>query len=180
VPRNQQGNGNRPPKREFDRHDGTGRAHEVKKGGAGRGNWGRPGDEAKPEPEAKPRELTEEEKHEEEIRKLRAMQKTYTQYACKQAGQKEVLVSKEGSGAVEADTTELKPIEREDLAAKKVEKTEKADKKKADKKKPKKAATTEVTVVFSDGHRRFDREDRHEKKVAKASVKDEEAFPALE
>ena len=34
--------GNRPPKREFDRHDGTGRAHEgPKKQGAGRGNWGK-------------------------------------------------------------------------------------------------------------------------------------------
>jgi len=180
-PPSQRGNGNRPPKREFDRHDGTGRAHEVKKGGAGRGNWGKPGDEAKPEPEAKPpRELTEEEKHEEEIRKQRALQKTYTQYACKQATQKEVLVSKEGSGAVEADTTELKPIEKEDLAAKKAEKT---DKKKADKKKPKKAAApaAELNVTFVEpSRRRFEHEDHHEKKVAKASVKDEEAFPALE
>ena len=34
--------GNRAPKREFDRHDGTGRAHEgPKKQGAGRGNWGK-------------------------------------------------------------------------------------------------------------------------------------------
>lgn len=32
---------NRPPRREFDRHDGTGRGYETsKRGGGGRGNWG--------------------------------------------------------------------------------------------------------------------------------------------
>lgn len=35
--------GGRPPRREFERHDGTGRGHEdEKRGGAGRGNWGTP------------------------------------------------------------------------------------------------------------------------------------------
>ena len=167
--------GNRPPKREFDRHDGTGRAHEVKKGGAGRGNWSKPGDEAK-EDVRPPRELTEEEKHEEEIRKIRAQQKTYEQYASKKAMEKEVLVSKEGTAAVEADTTELKPIEREEFVVKK----EEAPKKKADKKKPKKVVAAPIEVSFAEGHRRFEREDRHEKKAAKASVEDETAFPALD
>ena len=63
----------------------------------------------------------------------------------------------------------------------KTEKAEKTEKKKADKKKPKKAEGPEVTVTFaSDSRRRFDRDDHHEKKMAKASVKDETAFPALE
>ncbi|CAI7923852.1 unnamed protein product [Closterium sp. NIES-54] len=31
----------RAPRREFDRHSGTGRGHEMKRDGAGRGNWGR-------------------------------------------------------------------------------------------------------------------------------------------
>lgn len=36
--------GHIPPKRgrAFDRHSGTGRGREIKKGGAGRGNWGKP------------------------------------------------------------------------------------------------------------------------------------------
>lgn len=32
--------GNRAPKREFDRHSGTGRGKENPKDGAGKGNWG--------------------------------------------------------------------------------------------------------------------------------------------
>ena len=48
----QQDPNRRPPKREFDRQDGTGRAHEgPKKGGAGRGNWGKPGDAREAEAE---------------------------------------------------------------------------------------------------------------------------------
>lgn len=39
--------GARPPKREFDRHDGTGRGHEDKKQGGGAHNWGTEGEEAK-------------------------------------------------------------------------------------------------------------------------------------
>lgn len=37
--------GNRPPKREFDRHSGTGRGTEMKRGGAGKHNWGTANDE---------------------------------------------------------------------------------------------------------------------------------------
>ena len=59
--------GTRPPKREFDRHDGTGRAHEgPKKQGAGRGNWGKVVDaqegeaaEKKPAERREPREPRE-------------------------------------------------------------------------------------------------------------------------
>jgi hypothetical protein len=57
----------RPPKREFDRHSGTGRGarsdgHEERKGGHGKGNWGKKGDSAAEDADAEPRELTEEEK----------------------------------------------------------------------------------------------------------------------
>lgn len=38
------GNATRQPKREFDRHSGTGRGREVSKGGAGRHAWGNPKD----------------------------------------------------------------------------------------------------------------------------------------
>ncbi|CAG9460888.1 unnamed protein product [Pedinophyceae sp. YPF-701] len=41
------GRGDHPHRgREYDRRDGTGRAHENKKGGAGKGNWGVEGEEA--------------------------------------------------------------------------------------------------------------------------------------
>lgn len=40
--------------RQFDRHSGTGRGREVKKGGAGGRNWGKPGDEQAPLPPATP------------------------------------------------------------------------------------------------------------------------------
>lgn len=39
------GTGGRPPKREFERHSGTGRGKEVAKGGAGQHNWGQEGAE---------------------------------------------------------------------------------------------------------------------------------------
>lgn len=40
------GTGDRARKREYDRHDGTGRGHEVeKRGGGGKGNWGTETDE---------------------------------------------------------------------------------------------------------------------------------------
>lgn len=58
----------RPPKREFDRHSGTGRGarsdgHEEKKGGHGKGNWGGKGDTGGDvSVDAEPVEPTEEEK----------------------------------------------------------------------------------------------------------------------
>ncbi|KAL3497562.1 hypothetical protein ACH5RR_040294 [Cinchona calisaya] len=43
--------GERPPRRAFDRHSGTGRGNGIKREGAGRGNWGTPTDEIAPEAE---------------------------------------------------------------------------------------------------------------------------------
>ena len=40
--------------RQFERHSGTGRGREIKKGGAGGRNWGKPGDEAAPLPTTTP------------------------------------------------------------------------------------------------------------------------------
>jgi len=40
----------------YDRRSGTGRGTEMKKGGAGRGNWGTDADELRPEGELKPGE----------------------------------------------------------------------------------------------------------------------------
>jgi len=54
---------NRPPKREFDRHDGTGRAHEgPKRNGAGRGNWGKVTDQYVPEEDKEKEKEEKEEK----------------------------------------------------------------------------------------------------------------------
>ncbi|XP_059640483.1 RGG repeats nuclear RNA binding protein A-like [Cornus florida] len=39
------------PRRAFERHSGTGRGNEIKREGAGRGNWGTPTDEISPETE---------------------------------------------------------------------------------------------------------------------------------
>ncbi|XP_071706025.1 RGG repeats nuclear RNA binding protein A-like isoform X2 [Rutidosis leptorrhynchoides] len=41
----------RPPRRVFERHSGTGRGNEIKREGAGRGNWGTATDEVALEPE---------------------------------------------------------------------------------------------------------------------------------
>jgi len=85
----------RPPKREFDRHSGTGRGarsdgHEEKKGGHGKGNWGGKGDAVGEEGEdAAPVELTEEEKAAkeaaEEERRKEAAAMTLEEYQKKQA-----------------------------------------------------------------------------------------------
>jgi len=40
--------------RQFERHSGTGRGREIKKGGAGGRNWGKPGDEVAPLPSTTP------------------------------------------------------------------------------------------------------------------------------
>ncbi|KAJ7011341.1 hypothetical protein D5086_001385 [Populus alba] len=44
------GEGERP-RRQYDRHSGTGRGNELKREGSGRGNWGTPADEIAPETE---------------------------------------------------------------------------------------------------------------------------------
>lgn len=85
----------RPPKREFDRHSGTGRGarsdgHEDKKGGHGKGNWGGKGDAgAEDGEEAAPVELTEEEKAAQEAaaeeRRKEAAAMTLEEYQKKQA-----------------------------------------------------------------------------------------------
>jgi len=102
--------GGRPPKREFERHSGTGRGREVSKNGAGAHNWGKEGDEYQPrrprnynrkpqqaevEPESpvgenaeapaeaaetKPVELTEAQKKQKEEEEAEAKKKTLDEY----------------------------------------------------------------------------------------------------
>jgi hypothetical protein len=91
------GQGKRPPKREFDRHSGTGRGarsdgHEEKKGGHGKGNWGgkgQSGEGAEDGEDAEPKELTEEEKAAQEAaaeeRRKEAAQLTLEEYMKKKA-----------------------------------------------------------------------------------------------
>jgi len=85
----------RPPKREFDRHSGTGRGarsdgHEEKKGGHGKGNWGGKGDTgADGAEDAEPVEPTDEEKAAAEAlaeeRRKEAAAMTLEEYQKKQA-----------------------------------------------------------------------------------------------
>jgi len=186
--------GNRPPKREFDRHDGTGRAHEGhKKQGAGRGNWGKVTDHV----EEKTEETKEEEKHEEPALteeekaaiELREKQRTLEQYKKERKGEKTILRS---AAAVEVecsvDEKNFTPLSRVDLVAeqeKKIaaEKTEKpkkaaakAEKTEKPKKAPKKEEAAAIEINFNDGHR-----EHREKapKQAKVNVADKEAFPSL-
>jgi len=186
--------GNRPPKREFDRHDGTGRAHEgPKKQGAGRGNWGKVTDdhteeekkqeqEKKPEPEPEP-ELTEEEKAAIE---LRNKQRTVDQYMKEQKKVKTVLHT---AAPVEVkcsvDEKNYQMFTRVDLVAeqekkiaaeKAAPKKEKAPAQKTEKaKKPKKEEAV-IEIQFNEGRREHRRE--HTKPV-KISTADEKEFPSL-
>jgi len=185
--------GNRPPKREFDRHDGTGRAHEgMRKGGAGRGNWGKITDEG--EKTEKPQEEKEEKKAEPELTEeekaaiaLREKQRTLEQYQKEQKGVKTILHT---AAPVEVecsvDEKNFAPINRVDLVAeqekliaseqtsKKAAKTEKAEKA------PKKAAKKEgaaIEIQFNEGRRH--EHHKEEKKPVKLSTADKEAFPSL-
>jgi len=188
--------GNRPPKREFDRHDGTGRAHEgPKKKGAGRGNWGKVTEHGaeeektekpeKHEEEKKPEpELTEEEKAAIE---LRNKQRTLDQYKKEQKGGKTILhTAAPVEVACSVDEKNYAPITRVDLVAEqeKLLAAEKAPKKAAKPEKvekaPKKAAPKKednlFEIQFNDGRR------EHHKEVAKPvklSTADKEAFPSL-
>jgi len=192
IQRNQrnQGTGKRPPKREFDRHDGTGRAHEgAKKQGAGRGNWGKVTDHAD-----KPEEKHEEEKHEEEPvlteeekakKELLEKQRTVEQYQKEQKGVKTILRS---AAAVEVECSvkeeNFAPLTRVDLvaeqekaiAAEKPKKAEKAKTEKA-KKAPKAEKAPEIEISFNEGGRREHRKEVH--KPVKVNVADKEAFPSL-
>lgn len=182
--------GNRPPKRQFDRHDGTGRAHEgMKKGGAGRGNWGKAtenvAEEEKPQEqkeEKKPEpELTEEEKA---LKELREKQRTLDQYQSKQNSGKAVLTT---AAPVEVecsvDEKNFAPITRVDLVAEqeKVIAAEKAPKKAAKAEKAAKKAPKEekakIEIQFSDGRREHHKEAA---KPVKLSTADEKAFPSLQ
>lgn len=96
-PKGGRGDGKRPPKREFDRHSGTGRGarsdgHEEKKGGHGRGNWGKAGAADGEAEDAEPVELTEEEKAAQEAaaeeRRKEAAAMTLEEYQKKQAKDK--------------------------------------------------------------------------------------------
>jgi len=184
--------GNRPPKRQFDRHDGTGRAHEgMKKGGAGRGNWGKPTEhgaeeEKKPEQEQKEEkkpepELTEEEKA---LKELREKQRTFDQYQSKQNSGKAVLQT---AAPVEVecsvDEKNFAPITRVDLVEEqeKVIAAEKAPKKAANKpekaaKKAPKEEKAKIEIQFSEGRREHHKETA---KPVKLSTADEKAFPSL-
>jgi len=191
-----QRSGNRPPKREFDRHDGTGRAHEgPKKQGAGRGNWGKvtehdvekkddekheqeeKKEEKKPEPE-----LSEEEKA---LIELRNKQRTLDQYKKEQKGVKTILHT---AAPVEVecsvDEKNFTPLTRVDLVAEqeKAIAAEKAPKKAAKPEKtekaPKKGKKEEaaIEIQFNEGRREHRKESA---KPAKLSTSDKEAFPSL-
>jgi len=186
--------GNRAPKREFDRHDGTGRAHEgMKKQGGGRGNWGKVTDHTeesiddhKEEKHEEP-VLTEEEKA---LIELREKQKTVDQYKKQRKGEKTILKS---AAAVEVecsvDEKNFAPLTRVDLVAEqeKIIAAEKKPKKapaKAEKaEKPKKAAPKKeeapvIEINFNEGHREH-REKAPKPVKAKINVDDKEAFPSL-
>lgn len=199
--------GNRPPKREFDRHDGTGRAHEgPKKQGAGRGNWGKAVDaqegeavEKKPEerrerreprerrerrekPEEKPAEpeLTEEEKA---LIELRNKQRTVEQYQQEQKGVKVVLRSAAPVDvACSVDEKNFVQFERVDLVKQQEEKiaAEKPQVEKAEKKakKTKKVEHASIQIQFNEGRREHRREEAKPKET-KVSTADEAQFPSL-
>lgn len=92
------GRGSRPPregKREFDRHSGTGRPPtEMKKGGAGKGNWGTEGDQGDVGDSTEPGEETEEMKQRREEREKEEKQITFEEYQAKIAGSKGSLAAK--------------------------------------------------------------------------------------
>jgi len=181
-----QRNGNRPPKREFDRHDGTGRAHEgPKKRGAGRGNWGKVtehGAEEKPEQQEKPEpEMTEEEKA---AKELRDKQQTLDQYRKEQKGVKTILHT---AAPVEVecsvDEKNFAPIARVDLVAEqeKLIASEKGAKKapepaKKAEKAPKKAKKEDakIEIQFSDNRR-----EHHARESSKPVKLGEKDFPSL-
>jgi len=178
--------GNRPPKREFDRHDGTGRAHEgMRKKGAGRGNWGKVtehGAEEKTEEkvEQPEPELTEEEKAAIE---LREKQQTLDQYRKEQKGVKTILHT---AAPVEVecsvDEKSFAPLTRVDLVAEQekaiaAEKgAKKAEPAKKAEKAPKKAKKEEakIEIQFSDNRR-----EHHHKEAAKPVKMTEKDFPSL-
>lgn len=184
------GTGKRPPKREFDRHDGTGRAHEGhKKQGAGRGNWGKVTDHAEKEEkveepkEEKVEELTEEEKA---LKELREKQRTVDQYKKEHKGEKVILRS---AAAVEVecsvDEKNFTPITRVDLVAEQekaiaAENPKKAAAKAEKAEKPKKAAKKEEAPVIEINFNEGRREHREKApKQVKVNVADKEAFPSL-
>jgi len=191
ITRNSTRTGNRPPKREFDRHDGTGRAHEgAKKQGAGRGNWGKVTDHAEPkeekpeekEEETKEPELTEEEKA---LKELREKQRTLDDYRKERKGEKTILRS---AAAVEVacsvDEKNFAPISRVDLVAEQekaiaAEKPKKAAAAPAKAEKTKKAKKEEAAIEISFNDGRHERHHKEAAKPAKVDVTDKEAFPSL-
>jgi len=192
----QRNTGNRPPKREFDRHDGTGRAHEgAKKQGAGRGNWGKLTDHEEKHEEGKeekheetPKEEKQETEEEKARRELLEKQRTVDQYRKQQKGVKTILRS---AAAVEVecsvDEKDFAPISRVDLVAEqeKAIASEKAPKKAAPakaEKAPKKAAKKEeaaIEISFNDDRREHHRESSKGAHTVKVNVADEKAFPSL-
>lgn len=78
------GAGSRAPKREFDRHSGTGRGTEMKKGGRGGHNWGSATDEVGPDPDAAEGEESEEARLRREEREEDAKKITLEQWQEKQ------------------------------------------------------------------------------------------------
>jgi len=185
--------GKRPPKREFDRHDGTGRAHEGhKKQGAGRGNWGKPTDQAEENVEKHEEKKEEPVLTEEEKAKLELLEKqrTVEQYQKEHKGGKTILRS---AAAVEVecsvDEKNFAPISRVDLVAEQekaiaAEKPKKAAAPKAEKteKAPKKAAKKEeaaIEIQFNEGRREHRKEKEAAPKQQKVNVADKEAFPSL-
>jgi len=109
--------GGRPPKREFDKHSGTGRGKEVKKGGSGANNWGNPNDESE---NTKVAEIVEEvvttEQKVEEVKEVvvepEDLTVTFEEYL-KQREEKKTQWNSEAFGVVEerkADTNGLEGL----------------------------------------------------------------------
>jgi hypothetical protein len=108
--------GKRPPKREFDRHSGTGRGarsdgHEEKKGGHGKGNWG--GNKDTTPEDAEPKELTEEEiaaaEAAAEEKRKEAAALTLEEYRKKQAAAAEAAAA-EKKAAREPEKVDMKGL----------------------------------------------------------------------
>ena len=168
----------REGKRTFDRRDGTGRAYKgFAKNGAGKHNWGKPGDEANEKPVEQNQEVVAkpEEKVEEVIPKVRTMA-DYDNDNRKQMSKPKVFSEKKlNEDYTEAMSTEKVATKRPVVAP--------ADKKKKDKKDKKDKKEKKAEVITTE----FRFEDRvhtpraTEKPATKGEVnfKSEEDFPAL-
>ena len=105
------GTGERPRKREYDRHDGTGRGHETeKRHGGGKGNWGQDTDEIPAPAEVEKLTLAEggenAEKVEETVQEEEEPQLTLEEYEAQMAEKRAALKAQRDS-AFKADPSQF-------------------------------------------------------------------------